>query len=330
MQNLVFSCDWGTSAFRLKLVDHHSKNILGELNSDQGTAFLFNEWKLHKSTSQKEFYLEKLKTSIARLSAKTGQNSDHVPVVISGMASSSIGLKELTYATLPFSLDGKNAIVEKITEPSQLRNEIWLISGVRSEHDVMRGEETQIIGISTLLHFSQDEVSVCILPGTHSKHIILTKSGIVDFKTFMTGELFDLLRKHSVISQSVSIPERDIEYNSDTLTAFKNGIRKSSESNLLHILFSVRTNQLLNDISKEHNYYFLSGLLIGTELRTLNTYKKIKITLCSGSNVNHLYQIALQELNLYKNTFDIPSETMENAAMLGQIKILENQRLIKS
>jgi 2-dehydro-3-deoxygalactonokinase len=328
MQNLVFSCDWGTSAFRLKLVDRQTKNIVSELNSDQGTAFLHNLWKQQKSIGQKEFYLEKLKTSISLLSANAGQNPDHIPIVISGMASSSIGLQALPYARLPFSLDGNNARVEKITDTYILNNEIWLISGVCSENDVMRGEETQMVGIATLLRFAEDEESICILPGTHSKHILLKKSGIYDFKTFLTGELFDLIRKHSVISQSVSSPEPDAAYDTEELSAFKTGIRKSGESTLLNTLFSVRTNQLLNDISKVHNFYFLSGLLIGTELRTLNAFKKIKITLCSGSNVNHLYQIALQELDLYKNTYNVPSETMENAAMLGQIKILEKQRLI--
>jgi 2-dehydro-3-deoxygalactonokinase len=327
MQDLVFSCDWGTSVFRLKLIDQHSKSIVSELNADLGTAFLYNEWKQRVSTGQKDFYLEKLKSAIDYISTKTGKNLDGVPVIISGMASSSIGLKELPYAGLPFSLDGKNAWVEQVSEKKILNNEIWLISGVRSENDVMRGEETQMIGIASLLPYAEDEVTVCILPGTHSKHIILKKSGITDFKTFLTGELFDLIGKHSVISQSVSLPKHDAEMGAEDLSAFKNGISKSGESNLLNTLFSVRTNQLLNYISKEHNYYFLSGLLIGTELRTLFAYKRIRITLCSGSNLSHLYQIALQELDLYKNTFNIPSETMERAAMLGQLKISETQIL---
>lgn len=133
-----------------------------------------------------------------------------IPILLSGMASSSIGIRELPYAQLPASLNGENLIIENISSNLELQNEVFLISGLEKPGDVMRGEETQAIGWK---YSSFDASSNCVLivPGTHSKHITICDDRIVDFKTFMTGEIFELLTSHSILSDSV---QRNTVWNS--------------------------------------------------------------------------------------------------------------------
>src|SRR5205085_11075608 len=120
-----------------------------------------------------------------------------------GMASSSIGMKELPYADLPFLLDGHSAYSEWINGGPVIANPILLISGVQHAGDVMRGEETQLTGVSSMTD-APDGDMLYIFPGTHSKHITVINNRITYFSTFMTGEVFDLLVKHSILSQAVT------------------------------------------------------------------------------------------------------------------------------
>src|SRR6185295_9114432 len=115
------SGDWGTSNFRLRLVE--GTTVKAEVRTDEGTAKLAalggDRAEAFRSTLAKG--LEQLRAPVA------------LPVVISGMASSSIGWKELPYAKLPFSLDGRDAVWEKV------EGRVYLISGLRSATDVLRG-----------------------------------------------------------------------------------------------------------------------------------------------------------------------------------------------
>ncbi len=89
----------------------------------------------------------------------------------------------------------------------------------------------------------------------------------VDFKTYMTGEFFSLLSKNSILSNNVE--ESDDSLEGDDLKNFEEGVENSLKHNLLHTSFLARTNGLFNRNTKKENYYCLSGLLIGTELKDL-------------------------------------------------------------
>jgi 2-dehydro-3-deoxygalactonokinase len=105
---------------------------------------------------------------------------------------------------------------------------------------------------------------------------------------------------------------------------FRKGVNKAGNADLLNSLFSVRVNQLFNVLNRTQNYYYLSGLLIGTELRNLYKYKSSNIALCSGSNVFEFYKLAIDELRLSAKTQFISPEYMEKAAIAGQIKLLKS------
>ncbi|MDP4250992.1 MAG: 2-dehydro-3-deoxygalactonokinase [Bacteroidota bacterium] len=324
MRNFFLSCDWGTSTFRLRLVRVSDHTILEEIISKEGIATIFGNWKEQTgqgTVGREEYVLKVLQNHLQALGKKTTQSLDGIPVLISGMASSSIGIRELPYAGLPFSLDGRDAIIQKIRPDENRAHEVLLISGLSTPADVMRGEETQMMGLNAVYSAGADEIVICIFPGTHSKHVQVLDGKIVDFKTYMTGELFDLISGSSILKEAVSPGVHDIT--PDDFEAFDQGIVRSVTSNILHSLFSVRVNDLFKLFGKEQNYQYLSGLLIGTELRDLLENDPGRIQLCSGSNLYPLYQRGLEKLNLKAKTSFISPELMDSSAVEGQIKIFQ-------
>jgi 2-dehydro-3-deoxygalactonokinase len=127
-----------------------------------------------------------------------------------------------------------------------------------------------------------------IFPGTHSKHAVINNGELVDFRTYMTGEVFDLLATKSILSRSVS--RTDIGKYDE---AFRKGVNEGVEGEMLNSIFHTRTRQLLGGVGGEENYHYLSGLLIGNELKGLKSYKKNVLLVCSN-NLGELYKTALE------------------------------------
>ena len=121
----------------------------------------------------------------------------------------------------------------------------------------MRGEELQIFG--ALEQLGPGRHLLC-LPGTHSKWALLEDGIIRDFHTYMTGELFDVLRRHSILGTT-------IEHAVWSDAGFEKGLAASrSDAGLLAHLFTVRAGTLLETLPVEESGSYLSGLLIGSEV----------------------------------------------------------------
>lgn len=328
MKKYLLSCDWGTSSFRLRLVHVKDHEIAGEVTSPNGIGTAHNAWKeagTSMGVSRDSFFRDILAKQIAALNRQTGIDTAGVPIVLSGMASSSIGMKELPYARLPFALDGSHVQVAHFGEEHDFAHEIMLVSGVKSDHDVMRGEETQLIGLAAAMDLSGRD-AVFIFPGTHSKHMFVRDGRLVDFKTFMTGEVFNLMAFHSILKDSIEHIQQT-DFTTEARDAFRAGIRESGSGNILNALFTVRTNQLFDLLDKRKNGMFLSGLLIGYEIRDLTKETNAHLVLCGGHNLYHLYKAAIETLNLAGRATIIPSEIVDQAATIGHIRIFENQNL---
>ena len=230
---------------------------------------------------------------------------------------------------VPFSLDGQTAVIKNIPMTVDCPFDIFLISGVRVIDDVMRGEETQILGLATsnnFIDFNTD--AICILPGTHSKHIVIKDSQVVDFKTYLTGELFQLLSTQSVLKGSVEHQSRSEELSESSLKAFYRGIDDSAPHlNMLNKLFSVRTNDLFGVMTKQDNYFYLSGLLIGNEIRSLQVDGIATIVLCCGNKLFELYKLAIEKIHAGFPIKLISPEVMDKAAFIGQRRIFESYQL---
>ena len=293
MQKFI-SCDWGSTALRLRLIDADSVSVLAEKATEDGIIATFNLWKKKRKNKSERlsFYQSILSGQINKLEKQLKYSLLNTPIIISGMASSNMGMKELPYKVIPFITDD---LVVKIIEPSKyFKHKILLVSGVRSDDDVMRGEETKLIGY---LAGESKQDGFFIFPGTHSKHVEVEKGLVKGFKTYMTGEFFDLLSKKSILSDAVG--KNAGELKSGNSEWFKKGVELSCSSGLLHNSFLVRTNYLLKKISKEKNYFFLSGLLIGFEIKELLQVEK-QITLAGNEKQLQLYRIALSAIGIKK------------------------------
>ena len=307
------SIDWGTTNFRIRVIDTSTLKVQELIESAKGVKEVYSDW-LKKGGSQQDFYLDFL---IEELSSLTSIISESAPIMISGMASSSIGLKELPYAKLPFNIDGNSLNVEKLLS-KKLSNPIYLVSGVRSNSDVIRGEEVQIVGLSNLIEPSKQ--NVFILPGTHSKHIVCENNEVIDFKTYMTGEIFEVISEHTILKNSIETGMLDQE----ALLAFENGVREAQNGvSILNSLFKVRTNALFGELKNQQNFYFLSGLLIGEELKSLASHKESKLHLCAGGQLFKLYKTAIEVLGLNKITSIVPKDVVDSAVIRGQYKLLK-------
>jgi 2-dehydro-3-deoxygalactonokinase len=140
----------------------------------------------------------------------------------------------------------------------------------------------------------------------------------------MTGELFDVMRRHSILKDSVDYFAYD-DLSDTAVKAFQKGVRQAASSSILNTLFSVRTNQLFNEISKEENAFYLSGLLIGTELNQLQSTNECPLILCGGSNLSALYELAINELQLTHRTYTAPADLVDRAASMGQLLLFQQQ-----
>jgi 2-dehydro-3-deoxygalactonokinase len=179
--------------------------------------------------------------------------------LISGMAGSKQGWREAPYCACPAGLADIAARLEWV-EPGR----IAIVPGLSIEQhgvpDVMRGEETQIFG--SLRLFGLDEATL-VLPGTHSKWVSVSERRVTAFTTWMTGEFYALLSRHSILARS--LPEEQSALDEG---AFDRGLAMAQQGpGLLHTAFSARTLALFDRIEASALPSYLSGLVIGEELK---------------------------------------------------------------
>lgn len=316
MNDYFLSCDWGTSSFRLKLVNRKTRKILTSVENSRGIKATFSAWENSGNKDRIAFYQSILYQAITQLSKQTTIPILQLPIVLSGMVSSSIGMKELPYAECPILLNVKNLVIDHIPRTKEFAHEIHLISGVQKESDVMRGEEIQAIGWAQNKDLS-DADYILILPGTHSKHFYLESGKLVDFKTYMTGELFEIFSIHSILKNSIS---SKVAWSEKTKNTFTMGVLDSQKGNLSNLLFSIRAKDLQGKWSRGEANFYLSGLLIGNELKNL---EREKIVLFGDSKFEKLYKTALETLD-HQNCELIPPQKVENLVVWGQMAVLDD------
>ena len=207
------------------------------------------------------------------------------PVVMAGMVGSNVGWKVAPYLPVPAAFA---AIGEQLTS---VGDNIWIIPGLcvsrNDNHNVMRGEETQLLGARTL-----SPSSVYVMPGTHCKWVQADAEHIHDFRTVMTGELHHLLLTHSLVG--AGLPEQDA-----SPEAFAAGLERGIASPaVLPQLFEVRASHVLGTLPRTQVSEFLSGLLIGAEVASLSEQfaGQQTITLVAGSSLTSRYRQAFNAI----------------------------------
>ncbi|MBX2843822.1 MAG: 2-dehydro-3-deoxygalactonokinase [Flammeovirgaceae bacterium] len=324
MNKFILSCDWGTSNFRLRLWNNKANTVEGEFKSDYGIHRISSDINGEdKSSPKREKYFKNyLKEALAQLSESSKIDLlDHIPIIASGMISSSIGMVELPYATLPFDISGQSLESHFLKKNEDFPHDILIISGVCNKNDVMRGEETELVGIASSITEESDEF-VFVMPGTHSKHIYVKDGRVIDFQTFMTGETFALLTERSILKNSIKSP--DGLFAEKYVQHFIDGVSQSIENPiLLQSLFSVRTNQLFKRKNLNENYFYLSGILIGSELNAIKTTSSQKVIFCCNGKMKALYKFGAEKLGLANSSLFLSEQKIGLAACRGQYTIYQ-------
>jgi 2-dehydro-3-deoxygalactonokinase len=205
-----------------------------------------------------------------------------VPRIASGMIGSRQGWVEAPYVECPASL---TALGDRLVRVPH--NELAIVPGVVTHDaagiaDVMRGEETQLLGA-----VGRDERVLAVLPGTHSKWARVEHGRVVDFTTFMTGELFGVLIDHSMLGRLAGHePGRFVR------DAFSHGVARGlADGELLHDMFGARTLALTGALRSEEVADWLSGLLIGREVGAARAWAQR-----SGVDASHVRVIGADAL----------------------------------
>lgn len=312
MNTHFLSCDWGTSSFRLRLVAAGSLEVLAAISEPEGISVVYRQWQQNPQADRLAFYGNVLAKAVATLSSRCQTDLSLLPLVLSGMASASIGMLELPYTPLPFAIDGSDMQVEIMPAAGTCTNPVLLVSGVCTHNDVMRGEETLLAGA---LSICPVESGWIVFPGTHCKHVWVAGDKATRLHTFMTGELFQLLATQSILANSVAAGAPLDE------TAFDAGVVAGSSQPLLQAAFSVRTNQLFTRYTPTANYWYLSGLVIGSELQSLLADKQQTLTIVASEAAAATYQRACAALKL-----PVPQFVDESAALVRAHALLLSRR----
>jgi 2-dehydro-3-deoxygalactonokinase len=207
-------------------------------------------------------------------------------ILLCGMIGSRQGWIEAKYVSCPVGIADLAAAVIEVPFSGA---EVLLIAGVAGIDscgvpEVMRGEETEVMGMVQTCRGT----GLACLPGTHSKWIRFTDGIIVSFITCMTGELYAALRHGTILARIMTLNEAG---NND---AFLRGVARSMDAGgLLHHLFSVRTLTLMDQLKEDTSASYLSGLLIGHEVRAVMP-AGAHIHLVGDSQLCSLYAQAIQ------------------------------------
>jgi 2-dehydro-3-deoxygalactonokinase len=263
--------DWGTSSFRLWLLGPDGAS-LAERRSDEGM--------MQCATTG---FAPVLARHLGAVRAPVD-----LPVVICGMAGARQGWCEAPYVTTPATLadlPGRAVVVP------ETQSDIRILPGIAQRDaqapDVMRGEETQLVGIADRL----GDGLVC-LPGTHCKWVALEAGTVRGFSTYMTGELFALLCQHSILAHAIDEPRF-----ADDSPAFRHALVKAlaDPAAAPGFLFQLRAGQLLGFEERRDGAARLSGLLIGAEIAAARARHGAShpVTLVASGVLASLYGAAL-------------------------------------
>ena len=235
--------------------------------------------------------------------------SGDLDVFVSGMAGARQGWVEAPYLDLPADL----AVLGRQTVPAPAPGHAFharIVPGVCrrviGREDVMRGEETQLLGVATL---RPGFAGLVVKAGTHSKWSRLDGMRLLDFSTSMTGELYATLSAHTVLRHSLAGEEIGPATEDGISTGLDAGM--SDPGRLAESLFRTRAASLLSSRGSDWCHGYLSGLLVGAEIGgRSNDLEGEEVLLMGGARMVRLYGAALARLGIVAGTIDETEATL--------------------
>lgn len=287
--------DWGTSSFRIWLVDRTGQ-VLAERRTDEGML-----------AAAKSGFAGVLQSHLAAVAAP-----HHLPVLVCGMAGAKTGWVEAGYVDTPAPL---SAVLKQAARVPGEARDIRILPGIAQRDvrapDVMRGEETQLLGALGL--DAAGEALVC-MPGTHSKWVGVKNGIVAHFSTFMTGELFSVVSRETILSLAVAGAD-DVE----DVASFKSAVKAAYEAPAFaaNLLFGARSRQLLFGGTPAAARETLSGTLIGVELAAglSGSVPEAGVTLIASGRLAMLYRQAFGALGANVNPIDADEAVRRGLSM---------------
>ncbi len=288
--------DWGTSNLRLYLCDY--------AYGDQGKTSQILDTRFGAGISQINGDFEERFFNLAQ---EWLDQTPGMQVLLSGMVGSTIGWKEAPYLSCPVS---SKAIAEGRISFTARGVNFSILAGLRTNNplnapDVMRGEELQLLGWMRSQANSGSAAQsrrLFALPGTHNKWAVSEHGAVSNFLTAFTGELFALLRNHSILITEQS----SFSFNEDVFLDGIKAVKNMGQAQLVHALFTTRAKQVLGEIAKEDGLSYLSGLIIGADIQgALALFgNDMPITIIGEPILTSHYQLALTEYGLQAQSCD--------------------------
>ena len=287
--------DWGTSSFRLWLIDRTGV-VLAERRSDEGML-----------AAAKTGFAAVLQSHLAAVEAPA-----QLPVLVCGMAGAKTGWVEAGYVDTPAPL---SAVLKQAARVPGEARDIRILPGIAQRDprapDVMRGEETQLLGALGL--DAAGEALVC-MPGTHSKWVRLKDGTVARFSTFMTGELFSVVSRKTILSLAVAGAD-----DAEDVASFQAAVKSAYEAPAFaaNLLFTARSRQLLFGGTPAAARETLSGTLIGIELAAglSGAVPKAGIALIASGRLATLYRLAFGALSVTVNPVDADEAVRRGLSM---------------
>ena len=283
--------DWGSSNLRVWALNNNNAILDSILSNDGMLGLASNEFE--------PLLLEKI--------SKWGVGDANIPILCCGMVGAKQGWVEAPYASIPYNLMQKADNVK--VRCSDHRLNVRILGGLRQDNpaDVMRGEETQIRGFLSI--FSNFDGIIC-LPGTHTKWVHVSAGEVISFRTFMSGELFDLLSKYSVLKHSVKSDDwNDKEFRSAVSESISNPQKIFSD------FFKLRADHLLKQVEQAELKSKLSGYIIGVELAGAKPYWLGQNVVILGNDyLSKIYKTALEGQGIFAQEIDATECTLNGLA----------------
>ncbi len=307
-QPALIGIDWGSTSLRAYLIAADGK-LLQEHAAAKGASTLHGH-----------------PAFIAALDEVAGAwraEYPSLPLLACGMVGSQHGWLDVPYVSCPA---GSADLAAGLRTPDDTL--LAIVPGVLCDDgvlppDLMRGEETQIVG--ALAHHPALADSCVVLPGTHSKWTHVAQGRIVRFATHMTGELYAVLRQHSVLGRLMA-PE--VAPSDDAFLRGAAAARDAGELGLPHQLFAARSLGVTQRLPHALLAEYLSGLLIGHELRaglawrTAHGLAQQPLALVGAPALCERYQLALRH-------FGQPAGlVLDNTAPAGLLALARAAHLI--
>ena len=256
-----------------------------------------------------------VKEGISELLARNSKREDEIErILASGMITSDGGLCPLTHLLAPCGLSELAqasydcALLEISTIP------FTFLRGVRTESDMMRGEETELMGLCK----EDSGDTLYVLPGSHTKLIRIDVDGrICEISTELTGEMLRALSEGTILRESVTLQR---EFDKECLLR---GYRRAEEKGLNSALFGVRILDRLEGASSLQTYSFFLGALLSDEIRSLLSAGARRV-LVAGKASLRLPTECLLRHRTEAQILSCPEGVIENASALGAIRIFES------